>query len=141
MTDASERPRVGVGVIIRRNGKILLGKRKNSHGSNTWALPGGHLEFGETPEECALREVAEECGIRLEQVQRGPYTNDLFSSEGRHYITLFILADALGNDSPQILEPEKCERWEWFSWHALPEPLFIPVANLKAGGFNPDVLL
>ena len=46
-------PKVGVGVIVRREGRILLGKRKGSHGENTWAPPGGHLEFMESVEECA----------------------------------------------------------------------------------------
>lgn len=47
-------PKVGVCVFIIKDDKILLGKRKNSHGGLTWAPPGGHLEFGETPEECAM---------------------------------------------------------------------------------------
>ena len=41
-------PRVGVGVIVQRDGRILLGKRLGAHGEGTWALPGGHLEFGES---------------------------------------------------------------------------------------------
>ena len=47
--------RVGVGVVIMRNGKILLGERIGSHGANTWATPGGHLEVGESIEACAAR--------------------------------------------------------------------------------------
>jgi 8-oxo-dGTP diphosphatase len=42
-----QRPAVGIGVLVRHNGKILLGKRKGSHGRRTWAPPGGHLEFEE----------------------------------------------------------------------------------------------
>lgn len=39
-------PRIGVGVLIFRDGKLLLGKRRGSHGAGDWSAPGGHLEFG-----------------------------------------------------------------------------------------------
>jgi 8-oxo-dGTP diphosphatase len=45
-----KRPLIGVSVIIIKDNQVLLGKRKNSHGSGTWAFPGGHLEFNETIE-------------------------------------------------------------------------------------------
>ncbi len=48
-------PKIGVGVLIIRDGKLLLGRRKGSHGAATWSAPGGHLEYGETPEACARR--------------------------------------------------------------------------------------
>lgn len=54
--------RVGVAVVVRRAGKILLGKRKGSHGAGTWALPGGHVELGEDPVITAFRELVEELG-------------------------------------------------------------------------------
>ena len=49
-------PRAGVGVVITRGDKVLLLPRKNVHGEGTWSTPGGHLEFGETLEACAVRE-------------------------------------------------------------------------------------
>ncbi len=52
-------PQVGVGVLILRDGKVLLGRRKGSHGAGCWSAPGGHLEFGEAVEDCALREALE----------------------------------------------------------------------------------
>ena len=61
-----ERPKVGVGVIIVKEGKILLGKRKNAHGEGTWCPPGGHLELGESYEECAKRETFEETNFKIE---------------------------------------------------------------------------
>lgn len=79
------RPKVGVAVIIRKDNKILLGKRIGSHGAGTWAFPGGHLEFGETPEQCAQREVFEETGLLLENFLRHGYTNDIFNVENKHY--------------------------------------------------------
>ena len=47
------RPRVGCGCILyRSDGKVLIGRRKNSHGEGRWALPGGHLEYGKSFGEC-----------------------------------------------------------------------------------------
>ena len=130
-------PRVGVGIIILRENLVLLGKRKGSHGAGTWALPGGHLEFGESVEDCARRETEEETGLRLKLIKPGPYTNDLMPSEGRHYVTVFVRASTEPGE-PRVLEPEKCEGWAWFKWSALPENLFLPLKNLLKQGFAPN---
>ena len=132
----SSKPKVGVAVIVKKNNEVLLGKRKNSHGDGTWGFPGGHLEFGESIEECAQREVFEETGLTLTHFTKGPFTNDIFTKENKHFLTVFTLTD-LEHGEPEIMEPEKCERWEWFSWSNLPEPLFIPIQNLLKEGFDP----
>lgn len=130
-----KRPYIGIGVIILRNGKLLLGKRRNAHGAGSWCCPGGHLEYGESFEACARREVSEETGLEIENIRCGPYTNDLFDAEGKHYVTLFMLADC-PQGAPRLCEPEKCERWAWFSEEALPRPLFLPLKNLLAAGVS-----
>lgn len=71
-------PQVGVGVLILRDGKVLLGRRKGSHGAGCWSAPGGHLEFGEAVEDCALREALEETGLALSELRHGPFSNDVF---------------------------------------------------------------
>ena len=111
---AASRPRIGVGVIIRKDGKFLLGKRRNAHGEGSWSFPGGHLEFGETVEACARRETLEETGLEIEDATLVSHTDDIFQEEGRHYVTLFTLAEWKLGD-PQLLEPDKCEGWEWFA--------------------------
>lgn len=80
-------PRVGLGVCIVKDNKVLLGKRKNAHGDGSWCFPGGHLEFGESYEECAQRETFEEVGVSIKNIQFVTATNDLFPEEDKHYIT------------------------------------------------------
>jgi len=128
---------VGVGVLVLRDGRVLLGQRIGSHGAGTWALPGGHLEFGETVEHCAAREVLEETGLPVQVVARGPYTSDLFPEAGKHYVTLFVVAHAL-TGIPTVREPSRCLAWRWFHWNELPRPLFAPLNSLYASGFVPD---
>jgi len=131
-----KRPQVGVGVIVIRDRRILLHRRKNAHGAGTWSCPGGHLEFGESWEECARREVMEEAGIRIRNIRFGTATNDIFEKEDKHYITLFMLADH-DSGEPKVMEPDKCAGWEWFEWGQLPTPLFLPFVNLLKTDFRP----
>ncbi|MEL6821840.1 MAG: NUDIX hydrolase [Calditrichota bacterium] len=130
-------PRVGVGVIVLNDsGQILLGERIGSHGANTWCSPGGHLEFGESVEECAQRETREEAGIEIKNIRSGPYTNDYFEEENKHYVTAFVITDSF-EGTPQICEPEKCLQRQWFDWNQQPSRLFLPNRNLLLSGFNP----
>lgn len=131
-----DRPKVGVGVIVTRGKKVLLGKRKNAHGAGTWHFPGGHLERFETIEECAKREAKEETDLDIIKIKTGPYTNDISKKEDNHYITLFAIAES-NSGNPKTMEPEKCEGWEWFEWNTLPSPLFLPIKNLLLQQFNP----
>lgn len=128
--------RVGVGVIVVRDGCVLLGLRRSAHGRDTWALPGGHLEFGESVRECARRELHEEAGLTLGGVRQAPYTVDFFAESGAHYVTLFVEALDVTGD-PVLCEPEKCAGWHWFPWNALPNPLFAPLASLHESGYAP----
>ncbi len=135
--DVNERPKVGIGVAIRKNGQILIGHRKGDHAGGEWSFPGGHLEYGEDPVDCALRETAEECGITISPPWLGLVTNNVFSN-GRHYITLIMIADWVAG-TPQVLEPDKVINWQWCAWSALPAPLIAPIVSLQKNGFDPTL--
>lgn len=122
-----QRPKVGVAILIEKNGKVLLGKRKGSHGAGTWAPPGGHIEYGETFEQTAKREAFEEIGVRITDAAVVGLTNDFFEKEQKHYITVWIAA--ITKDTPKIMEPDKCSNLSWFDWKKLPTPLFLPMEN------------
>lgn len=122
------RPKVGVGIILIKNGMILLGKRKGAHGTGYWSTPGGHLEFGETVEECAFRELAEETGLKALSIKLGPWVNNVIDDD-KHYITLFAFVEQF-EGTLELLEPNKCEGWEWFESNKLPSPLFPTIISL-----------
>ena len=128
--------RVGVAVIIEQEGKVLLCLRKGNHAEGTWGFPGGHLELGETPEDCARREAMEEAGLTLENVRRYAFTNDFFEESGKHYITIFMKAEMEKGQTPEVKEPHKCERWAWFPANDLPAPLMLPIVNLLKDGHS-----
>ncbi len=130
--------RVGVAVFVcNEKGDILIGHRRGSHGSGQWGLPGGHLEPGETPENCAIREAQEEAGIKVGNAVPLGFSNDIFES-GKHYITLFMKADHLSG-AVRVCEPEKNEEWRWASLDNLPRPLFLPLENFLAGPFRGNI--
>ncbi|KAI1872101.1 uncharacterized protein JN550_004304 [Neoarthrinium moseri] len=147
MLESSANPRVGVAALIRNEqGKIIVGKRLASHGTGAWAVPGGHLEFGESHFACAERETLEETGLEVKGVKIVAVTNDVFEDLGKHYITIFVeCARRDATQEPRVIEVDKCEEWRWTSWEELldwqaqqekqdnecsGQKLFLPMRNL-----------
>ncbi len=124
MTDAAPRIKVGVGVWVWKDGKVLMGRRLvKNHSDNTFASPGGHLEFGESFEDCAKREAMEEAGIVVDNVRVTTVSN-LLLWEGKHYVDIGLDAEWKSGE-PQVLEPDKCAGWEWVDPKDLKEPLMV----------------
>lgn len=119
-----DRPKVGVGILIEKDGKILLGQRLSSHGAGTWQIPGGHLEFGHTFEDTARREAEEETGLTDLEVQ-GLICVINDRVYGKHFVTIGMLAHWRSGE-PYAAEPEKSRNWQWFSPDDLPEDIFLP---------------
>ncbi len=130
-------PLVGVALFVLRDDTFLMGLRKNSHSAGTWGLAGGHLEFGETFEACALRELREEAGdIVVRNVRFATVSGDVFPDVGRHYVTIFLLGDYVSGEVKNM-EPHKFERWEWCKPSALPPNLFPSLKTIIDRGFDP----
>ncbi len=130
--DGTRIPQVGVGCIVLRDGNLLMVK---SH-SGYWSTPGGHLDFGESPEQCAVRETEEETGVRVTNVEFVAITNDVIAESGIHYVAIWMRAHAddsvaMVGDSAEIAEVG------WFSLDALPVPLFLWFENLMTGRCMP----
>ena len=130
-------PRVGVAIIITKDDRVLLMKRKGIHGLGTWSTPGGHLDFGESPEQCAAREAKEEVGLDVVDLRFRAVTNDLFETTGRHYITIWMDGKPVLGE-PTIAAEDEVEEIGWYAWDALPGPLFLPLDNLlKENSYPP----
>ena len=113
--------------MVLKNGKVLMGMRKGHHGEGHWAWPGGHMEYMESFEPCAKREVREETGIEINNVRFLRLMN-LKKYAPRHYVDVGLIADWQSGE-PRVMEPEKIEAWEWREMNNLPEPLFAPLPS------------
>ena len=115
---------VGVGVVIfNENNEVLLIKRKETHGAGEWAFPGGSLEFGETLEQAAERELEEELGLKTEDIRVISLSNQLrYLKDGVHCVIIGARARAIGE--PEIKDPKKIEEIRWFPFDNLPGEMF-----------------
>lgn len=126
----SSRPAVGIGVFVFKDGNFLMGQRIGSHGKDTWSVPSGYLECGEDFEKCAEREVMEETGVKIKNVRFYATVNNIFYDEKSHSITVFMFSDWASGE-PKTLEHDKFVDVGWFSFKNLPNPLFLPITQLK----------
>ncbi|MBU6231727.1 NUDIX domain-containing protein [Patescibacteria group bacterium] len=128
-------PKVGIGVMIMKDGKVLLGKRRGSHGKGEYAFPGGHMEYMESFEDCAKRETSEETGMQICNVRFLRLMN-LKQYAPKHYVDVGLIADWQSGE-PKIMEPDKVESWEWYDLDDLPDPIFSSIPSyieaLKTG--------
>ncbi|MFA4946477.1 MAG: NUDIX domain-containing protein [Candidatus Micrarchaeia archaeon] len=132
--EQKRRPGVGFGVLLLRNGRVLLGKRHDDpakassllDGAGTWTMPGGKLDYGETFEEGAAREVLEETGLTLNNARVFCVNQDF--AENAHFVTVGLFSDDFTGE-PEAREPDEITEWRWFDLEALPKPLYKPSAE------------
>lgn len=122
------RPIIGVGVLVWREKKLLLGERITENKSNCWQFPGGRLESGESVTGCARREVLEETSLRVKNLRHFGFTDKAFDAGKHEYITLLVSCEYASGEA-EVLEVDKCASWRWFDYKDLPAPLFEPITN------------
>ncbi|MEL5258408.1 NUDIX hydrolase [Serratia nevei] len=111
------------GILFKSAGKVFLVKRGDD---GSWAVPGGKLEEGETPEAAARREVSEECGVDY----AAPLTPHAL-------IDGYVTYIAEGGEQFEAVLNEENQAYGWFSLDELPEPLHPGmVAMLEAEPLN-----
>jgi 8-oxo-dGTP diphosphatase len=137
MAEEKKEAKVGVSVLVNKGDRILLEKRQHTHGAGTWGPPSGHIDFGETPEQTAIRETQEETGVSIGELKFRVVTNDVFETEQKHYITLWFEAKYISGE-PKVSAPEEESDVGWFTWDNLPQPLFLPLQHLLEGKTYPS---
>ena len=103
--------------------------RRNRAGRLEWCLPKGHLEGVETPEEAAIREIAEETGIQGEIVRQLGVIDYWFTGDDRrvHKVVHHFLLHATGGDLSVAGDPDgEAEDVAWIAVSELPDRLAYP---------------
>lgn len=110
-------PLAGVSVLVTDlDGRLLL--VRHSYGPGGWALPGGGMGRGETPEDAARREVAEEVGCAIEGMLVIERLEETIS--GAHHTAWLVLARTQDHPRPDRREIVEAR---FFAAHSLPEPM------------------
>lgn len=114
-------------ILINDEGEIFLSKRGSqvSNERGCWETPGGSVDFGETLEQAVMREFKEEYGVDILILEQFPAADHLIPEEKQHWVATTFLAKIKPGQSPQIMEPHKCDAIGWFDLDALPQPLSI----------------
>lgn len=90
-----KQPRIRVATILPQGDSLLLVRHRKGDKSY-WMLPGGGLDFGETFEECAIREIHEETGLRI-SIDRMLYLSEAICPRGsRHVVNVYMLGRVEG---------------------------------------------
>jgi 8-oxo-dGTP diphosphatase len=130
MSQETHHIKTGTNVFVTRGSELLLGLRKGN-GEGSWELPGGHVEFGESLESAARRELLEETGIVADRMEFLHVINNICSEDDTHYLAVDFIT-AVSDTEPRIMEPDKCAEWKWFDLNTLPENIFWGHRNLIA---------
>lgn len=111
-------PLITVDGIIVKNKKILLIKRSTEPYKNSWALPGGFVELGETLEQAIIREIEEETALKTEAIKLvGAYSDQKRDPRGHTISVAYLMKITGGNEKTT----EEAKEVKYFPLAHLPE--------------------
>jgi mutator protein MutT len=131
--------RVGVGVVLRRRSRggvwLLVGQRfPQAHLPDFWEFPGGKIQRGESPGECAVREVQEETGVEVALC--GPLLRRRFQYLDREVdLHLFVCSYRRGTPQPHACRAVRWVRPENLDCYRFPDANEPVLEALWSGGW------
>ncbi len=99
------------GCIVERDGRVLITKRNTSYMRGKWCVPGGHIDIGESAENCARRETKEETGLDVKDLKFFNYYDEFFPDNKFHAVVLIFSASAVGKEKMN----EEVSEMRWIS--------------------------
>lgn len=124
---ALEHPAIAAAIIVR-DGKVLMVRRRVAEGELSWQFPAGEVELGETHEEAAVREAAEETGVTVRPVVRIGERVHPATHRSMSYIACeFISGTAHVADPDELADVLWCDRQALSK--NVPYPLYGPVSD------------
>ena len=112
---------ISVGIVIFKEDKIIFGLSEDKDGNEKYILPVGHLKYMESFEACAKREVSEECGIKIKDIEF-QFVSNTDNYSPKHYIHIGLKAKWLSAE-PKVLEKGAIMKWEWIAYENIPKNL------------------
>ena len=109
-------------ITKEENAKVLLIQRGDEPYKGTWAFPGGFMNMDETTEQCAIRELEEETGLKVKDVhQIGAYSKVDRDPRGR---TITVAYLAIIDKPISVVGQDDAAKAEWWPISALPQLAF-----------------
>ena len=119
------RPAVTADCVVITKGndpKVLLIQRGNEPFKGCWAFPGGFMNMDETAEQCAVRELEEETGLKVSNIQQiGAYSKVDRDPRGRTVTVAYL---ALIDNAEKVKGLDDAAKAQWFSLSQLPTLAF-----------------
>jgi ADP-ribose pyrophosphatase len=114
----TKQPVIGIGAVVIHEGRVLLVKRANPPKQGLWCIPGGKVEFGESLQQAAEREIKEETGVVI-KAKAPVYVFDLIEDGKLHYVIVDLLAEYVSG-IPKA--DDDADDAKWFSLQEIDQP-------------------
>lgn len=119
------------GILFDNERRILIDNRKEEildEANGKWEVPGGKIEFGETPESTVKREIFEETGYNVNVKRIIPYSNVSmweYSDCKQHTVIFFYVCELANNEHIEIRD-KRINTYKWINLSELSDYNFLP---------------